>query len=135
MTRVNDNKRIILNRVNSDDQGTLGILTHNDTILCWIIELPWRNNEPFKSCIPVGNYEVINYRMLNVPGRYGILFHSGNWAGDESKGFISDSKGCPLPGMRPAVISGQKAVAHSRRAMKAIPKDFNLTVVNYYDYS
>jgi len=127
-------KHLILYRVNSDDQGTLGILTHNDTILCWTIECPWRNNKPFKSCIPVGTYKVIDQYVKDVKDRYAVKFHSGNWAGDTLQGYRSDSQGCILPGTISVALLGQKAVAHSKKAMKVIPKDFNLTVVNYYEF-
>ena len=137
MVRTSNNSKLHLTlyRVNDSDQGTLGILMHDKTLLCWTIEKPWRDNEPFKSCIPTGTYDVIGMWIQKVPGRYGILFHAGNWAGDEDMGFRSDSEGCILPGVEPLELLNQKAITHSKRAFKSIGKytegkPFALTIRN-----
>lgn len=83
---------------------TLGELLIEGEHQCWTLELPWLQNLQGKSCIPVGTYKVISSlstrfrrempRLLGVPGRTGILFHSGNT--DE------DTEGCILLGNRRA---------------------------------
>lgn len=62
------------------------------SLLLKTLELPWNNNEPQSSCIPTGSYacvlawsdryEQLMPRLLKVPGRSGILLHSGNYPGD-----------------------------------------------------
>ena len=132
---------LTLYRVCEDDQGTLGVLFHKGTFICWIMELPWRNNDQYISCITPGTYDGFYnndnelYCIRSVPGRFAIQFHGGNWAGDESLGFISDSAGCLLPGMKPAWIMNQRAVASSKKALNVMDKyinhrDFKLTIVN-----
>lgn len=123
---------IELIRVRSDDQGTLGFLLNNDKLICWTIECPWHDNRPFVSCIPGGEYEVIDHYVKNVPGRTHIKFHSGNWAGDSDE-YRTDSKGCILPGMKPSKLLGQRAVIGSRKAMLRVPACFELRVINYYE--
>ena len=61
-----------------------------DDLVLKTIELPWRNNQPRVSCIPEGVYLVHfmdsprlkrkTYRVSNVKGRDGILFHPANFA-------------------------------------------------------
>jgi hypothetical protein len=68
------------------------------------IELPDNGNQHNVSCIPEGTYDTIKennpkhgncFRVLNVPGRDGILIHKGNYSSAIGK---SDTKGCILPG-------------------------------------
>lgn len=117
----------ILTRFRSSEQGTLGTLFIPEVnFSCYTIELPWLDNKPRISCIPIGEYKVIpyssakfgqTYLLLGVPNRTGILIHTGNLAGDKSKGYITHSQGCILVGKKTGLISGQKAVLFSVSAM------------------
>lgn len=76
------------------------------TFTCKSLELPWKANQRNISCIPKGTYEVVwgfspsrmrwTYRIQNVPGRSGILFHAGNYA--YKKTGKPDIEGCILLG-------------------------------------
>jgi hypothetical protein len=82
------------------DEGTNGLLTMgpNSEPVCYTIELPWRNNEVNRSCIPEGTY-VLKRRystkfrwhieIKDVPGRSYILIHPANHAARELKGCIA----------------------------------------------
>lgn len=81
-------------------EGTNGLLTMgaNSEPLCYTIELPWRNNEPNRSCIPEGTYVLkrrysLKFRwhleVKDVPGRSYILIHPANHAARELKGCIA----------------------------------------------
>ena len=37
---------------------TLGNLYYNDELICYTIELPWKNNQKSISCIPPGLYKL-----------------------------------------------------------------------------
>lgn len=118
----------VIARRRFDDQGTPGIFV-SPRFSCYTLELPWRDDAPQLSCIPAGVYDVVwsqsprlrifTYEILNVPGRGGIRIHSGNLAGDKSKGFLSDSLGCPLLGNAFGTLNGQRAVLVSRPAVTA----------------
>lgn len=81
-------------------EGTNGLLTMgpNSEPVCYTIELPWRNNEVNRSCIPEGTY-VLKRRystkfrwhleIKDVPGRSYILIHPANHAERELKGCIA----------------------------------------------
>lgn len=114
----------IIFRQMTSDQGTEGIISIplvGFTSFC--IELPWKENQRNVSCIPSGDYKAIAvqsprfghvYLLQDVPNRGGILIHSGNFAGDESLGFKTHSRGCILPGKMRGEIRSQKAVLYSR---------------------
>lgn len=81
------------------DRGTYGIFINSRVPFAVSLELPWKDNKRSYSCIPPQEYrcELHNsdsrgevYRILDVPGRDGVLIHSGN--------FLSDTKGCILIG-------------------------------------
>ena len=86
----------------SETVPTMGELLVEGEHLCFTLEDPWLDNEPFKSCIPTGTYGVVLTlstrfgrempRLLGVPGRLGILVHSGNTD--------ADTEGCILVGDR-----------------------------------
>lgn len=118
------NLKATLIRQPSDEQGTFGVLAM-ESKRWFSIELPWVDNRPMVSCIPVGTYKVVwsrsprlkkyTYEIVGVPNRSGIRIHSGNVAG--SKPFETHSLGCPLLGYMKGRIRGQKAVLDSRRAV------------------
>lgn len=78
--------------------GTNGVIMHNEKPLCYTIELPWRNNQNNKSCIPEGKYQLKRFKsskhgnvleVMNVPNRTAILIHKANYAEKELKGCIA----------------------------------------------
>lgn len=110
----------ILTRQQTGDTGTFGTLTITGrrtdggavSFQCMTAELPCRDNARNRSCIPEGRYPCLMrdshfgrvYELQDVPGRSAILIHYGNWAGDESLGFVSDVEGCILVGEHRAPI-------------------------------
>lgn len=133
----------VLTREPDDDQGTFGILRLPDGTEFCTLELPWRGNATGASCIPPGTYQVAMrnspkfgqiYEVQNVPGRTAILIHSGNVAGDESKGYNSHVEGCILLGLSKGKVGGQKAVQQSRAAVaqfneKMAGRPFTMSVI------
>lgn len=121
-------KTVFANRYESSKYGTFSIWKQADTnFTCHCIELPWRNNQRRISCIPAGEYIVKIrkspkygdiYHVKNVTGRSYILIHSGNYAGDVSKGLKSHSMGCLLLGLKRGWLKEQKVVLNSRIAVK-----------------
>lgn len=104
------------------------------------LELPWKDNKPGASCIPVGTYYAIPYfsprfgrevlLFQDVPGRQMIEMHPGNFAGDETLGYYSNVDGCILPGFGVGKLETpdgkmQLAVMRSRAAMNAIMEAIN----------
>lgn len=67
-----------------DDDKTTGVLTLPDGTELITLERPWLNNEPFVSCIPEGQYQVMRnqtgkhqwYGLLDVPDRSFIEIHT-----------------------------------------------------------
>jgi hypothetical protein len=103
------------------------------------LELPWKDNRRSVSCIPEGVYDVVKegptlkrpyiyFRVPNVPGRSGILFHPGN--------FSSQIRGCLLPGERIKDINedGILDIVNTTMTLKKIvdlmPDKFTLTITN-----
>lgn len=128
-------KRLVLQREPSTDEGTFSVGTFDGDLQWQFIELPWRDNKPNLSCVPAGLYtaRIVQsahfgravYLIENVPGRDAIEMHNGNFAGDITKGFQSDLRGCCSPGgKRDYLINKygipQKAVLDSRLALDQI---------------
>lgn len=79
-------------------EGTNGKLICEGKILCYTIELPWKNNEKKVSCIPEGKYLIakrfsakhkFHFEVLDVPQRSLILLHPANYALNELQGCIA----------------------------------------------
>lgn len=135
-------KQVYLFRTTTSDQGTEGILATED-FFCKTLELPWRYNRRSISCIPSGKYIVkirqspkygSVYWVTNVRDRTWILIHSGNVAGDTSKGFRTHVNGCILLGKKHGWLWNQRAVLTSKptiRKFRNVMKDetFELTVI------
>lgn len=116
-------------RESTGDEGTFGRLVLPKLTL-YSLELPWRGNARNISCILPGVYRCHIatmsrtvggrrrlYLLEGTRGRSGIFIHAGNWAGDRSKGYKSDSLGCPLLGTGRGILSGQRAVVGSQTAI------------------
>lgn len=86
---------------------------------CYTLELPWRDNLPWVSCIPEGDYKLkvtrynrggyLTWEVCDVPGRSHILFHVGNTG--------RDIRGCIAPGYSLGAIGDMWAVINSRKAL------------------
>jgi len=79
---------IIIKRIISDDDQTLGFISTGDWS-AYTVEPPWKNNEPYISCIPPGKYHAFVRKdgkngkcieLRDVPGRTHIQIHVANWA-------------------------------------------------------
>jgi hypothetical protein len=135
-------RNVYLFRTLTSDQGTEGILA-TDGFFCKTLELPWRNNNRGISCIPAGEYIVKIrqsprygqiYWVTNVQGRTWILIHSGNYAGDKTKGFKTHVAGCILLGKKHGFLGNQRAVLNSRVTVRKFMRfmkneTFKLTIV------
>ncbi len=120
--------RLVLVRQSQGMYGTLGSLFTTDGQpfkSIKTLELPWRNNARGISRIPPGTYNCTKvdsprfgkaYTVRDVPGRSHVLIHHGNFAGDVSLNFRSDSNGCILLGTGVAILQGQTAITSSRMA-------------------
>lgn len=89
--------KVILKRLSNDGiltTGSLMCIQNIDTatiFICKTIEMPWKDNAPKISCIPVGDYEcaytfdnhtdMFTYEVLNVPDRTGIRIRGGEFTG------------------------------------------------------
>lgn len=119
-------KQVMLFRYNSCDQGVKGYW-YTPGFEARILELPWRGNKPNRSCIPPGEYHVTLrhskrfgwcYHLQDVYGRTWILVHSGNFAGDVTKGYKTHSFGCLLMGKYFGTLTRQRAVLLSRATLR-----------------
>lgn len=127
---------ILLLREPSTEQGTFGKLILPDGHEYFSLELPWKENTPIVSCIPVGSYLIqwlysphfheYLYHVTGVKDRWDIEIHQGNFAGDVACGWQSNVKGCILVGMTRGKIENefgnlQNAICASSIALE----DFN----------
>lgn len=90
-------KQIIIRRLPRLMGYTPGVLYDEKEPFAVTLELDWKNNQPFISCIPKGEYTSKRYssakypntwRITGVDGRDLVLFHWGS--------FINDTEGCVL---------------------------------------
>lgn len=140
-------RQAFLKRIKSSnlDHGTPGIFTSDKGFTCRTLELPWKDNESNISCIPAGTYLCTyryskkysrHYLLHNVDGRTYILTHSGNLAGDVSKGLKTHSHGCILVGKYHGSIKKQFAVLCSKPTLRRLvdhfeKQSFELEIKNY----
>ena len=136
---------VYIHRQERSDHGTFGSLFYED-FSCYTLELPWRDNQRNISCIPTGEYHVDIrlspkygriYWVRKVPNRSYILIHSGNWAGDTSKGLNTHVNGCILLGEKKGWLQGQRAVLNSRITVrrfmeKLIYEPFTLKILGNF---
>ncbi len=130
---------LVLQRYCYSETETEGRLWLNDDEYVYTLERPWIDGMPggmsFESCVPDGQYELIQHRRPNGDnvlalrnpdlavyyskderphneGRYLILIHSGN--------YVDDVVGCIAPGMTRTIYNNRRMVGASRNAMRRI---------------
>ncbi len=83
----------------SSEKCTMGYLIANGKVVCYTLELPWKDNLNNISCIPKGSYNgILRYdkndgwriQLEDVPNRTGVQIHLGN--------YTTEIKGCILVG-------------------------------------
>lgn len=106
---------MILQRAFKDDTVTIGMLKVDgvDHSPIYTLENPWKDNKPWVSSIPAGDYAVSRrlsrkfgncFEVFAVDGRSDILIHAGNTERDTS--------GCILVGMKAGKLFNQKEEKH-----------------------
>ena len=103
-------KMILIRGVDNGVQVISDLALEDKSWGCKTLELAWKNNQVNISAIPKGTYTCqwkfmarelrYRYQIMNVPGRTGIFFHSGNY-------FFS-SQGCIILGSLPQDINHDK---------------------------
>ena len=120
--------------------GNVDVINDNGSSVfqCKSLELPWKDNARSVSCIPEGEYVVrkegptlkrpyIYFRVLNVPGRDGILWHPGT--------YTSHIKGCTIPGEKfldinkDGVLDILNTAMTLKKLVDLLPDKFKLNIV------
>ena len=116
---------LTLKRVAENEDGTFGVLIHNNIPFCLTLEPEWRDNKQNISCIPPKHYtcEKVNSRKFvstfeikRGPNRTHVLFHKGN--------VETDTLGCVILGEQFESLNGKCAIL---RSGKAFDEFINLT--------
>ena len=129
-------RSLVLRRFHHGPDRTYGALIGAEGPFIFTLELPWRGNERRVSCIPAGSWLVTRHRspkhgetfLVNVPGRTGILFHSGNTEADTLGCILTATTFDPVKGINGAVDS-KRAFAELMATLKGV-KSFTLHVLN-----
>lgn len=108
-------KSLIIRRVLTGDNGTAGVIVHNNEAFALSLEREWLDNATGISCIPAGDYICKRvdsprfkdtFEVTNVKDRTHILFHAGN--------LDDDSHGCILVGEKFGRVKGSPGIQSSR---------------------
>lgn len=108
---------LTLKRVSHTQTETFGVLLWSDVPFAVTLEDPWRENQPFVSCIPKGNYVCKRkispkfgetFEITSVPGRSHVLFHAGNTH--------KDTEGCVLLGKEFGPVNGLNGILEPKPA-------------------
>lgn len=135
-------------RLETSPQGTFGKLVLPNGLRLFTGELPWRDNQPQVSCIPVGLYRVVwgysphlkhnAYLVQDVARRFGIRIHAANLMGETAIGLRAQVNGCIALGEKLGTMEGQKALLVSAPAITKLEavmerKPFILEVRESYE--
>ena len=127
------------------EHGTFSTLHREDgSKVCCIVERPWLNNQPNKSCIPEGTYNLqphdspkfgkcyaLNAATLGVTPygpslRTHVLVHKAN--------LVSQLQGCLAPGTGFGVVNNEWAVMSSGVAFNVFMNELNNEVATLAIY-
>jgi hypothetical protein len=121
-----------IRRITALPDATLGVFLNPEGVpICLTAELPWKDNEPYVSCIPPGTYQAIKvlspkrdikvFELVSVPGRHNIQIHVANAPmrpiNDEGE---TELLGCIAPGLQFGKRAGYNGVLISRVAFDKV---------------
>lgn len=107
---------MIIKRIAFTEHGTFGVIIDGGVPFALTLERPWLDNASDVSCIPAGKYTCKRFsseshpdtfQVMDVPDRFGILFHTGN--------LMQHSAGCILVGEMFEPYKGQPAILSSKK--------------------
>jgi hypothetical protein len=116
------------------DECTIGELSLG-LFRCLTLELPWKDNKQYVSCIPSGEYEAKLYQsykhgavvlLEGVPGRTFIEIHAGN--------YTSQIEGCILVGdsikylNRDRILDVTNSQVTLRKLLARLPESFTVAI-------
>jgi hypothetical protein len=134
-----------IKRISHLPDATLGVFMDAKGVpICLTAELPWKNNEPYISCIPEGTYQAIKvispkrgievFELASVPGRTVIQIHVAN---APMRPINADGEtellGCIAPGMKFGGRDGYNGVIQSTLAFEKVmklPKQIIIRITN-----
>ena len=108
-----------LKRVTTIEDGTFGVFIDELVPFALTLELPWKDNKPWVSCVPSGIYICKRikspkfgntFEITDVPGRYDILLHRGN--------IKKNTQGCVCVGEQFEYLFDKVAVLASTKGFK-----------------
>lgn len=142
-------RKVKLERYETDDLGTFGVMTTDSGLQLYSGELPWRDNLPQISCVSPRVFTVTwgqspkhgwCYHLEDIAERENCEIHAANWMGDALKGYACQLEGCVALGRAVMAVAfpdrpgyGQKGLSSSRDALTAFEADlahkaFELTI-------
>lgn len=116
--------------------GTNGKLKCEGKLICYTIELPWRQNERNVSCIPEGKYRIRkrysrkfqwHLEIIGVTNRSWILFHPANHALKELNGCIAPVT--KLSGSGMGLLSRKAFVKLRKMVYQALEKNEKVELI------
>lgn len=130
-------RTIYIERHDNNELGCYGSLAIGN-FDCYTLELPWYDNTPNISCIPIGRYTAsidknvtigkqYVIRLQDVPNRTGILIHVGN--------YTDEIAGCILVGNKQITNNIKKMVTNSRHTMGKLLAEIEFDDEFYIDIS
>ena len=128
---------IHIERYDNNELGCYGLLAVG-SFDCYTLELPWHNNTPNISCIPIGCYiasvdknitigKQFVIRLQDVSNRTGVLIHVGN--------YTTEIAGCILVGNKQVTNSVKRMVTNSRHTMGKLLAEVEYDDEFYVDIS
>ena len=159
--KTNLTENLVLSRfLHHGKHGTFGMMNVNGRTI-YTVERPWRDNKPYKSCIPPGKYvckkrktttsvpSSMQGRTWYLEGK-SVTVHPEDKDGTKTRclvcihigNYTSDIQGCLSPGLSMGMIDERLMVQHSRKAMmhlnEYLPDQFTLEIIHpnpYENYS
>ena len=126
-------EKVLLQRTKLSKYGIRGVMYYENQRVAHTLENPWLNNQQEISCIPSGEYKVVNYSSKKFPNhwilndvkdRSYILIHEGNTS--------DDTFGCILVGDTISSYNNILSVRNSRKTLSylkgLLPHSFLLKI-------
>ena len=116
--------------------GTNGKLECEGKLICYTIELPWKQNAKRVSCIPEGKYFIRkrysqkykwHLELVDVPNRSLILLHPANYAQRELLGCIAPVTKLSGPGI--GLLSRKAFIKLNSLVFKALENGESVSLI------
>lgn len=112
---------LVLERQAFTDKSIIGSFYYDGDFICYSLERPWVNNEPFISCVPEGEYELKYHRYKGRLDTYALVGETvSHFPSDKQRNLILIHPANKVNELQGCIATGTTKLSGEGRMVKSL---------------